>query len=425
MSDAVLMQVLATARHIVEAGPICDSCLGSAFGRLGHGWSNEDRGRALRLLLDLDGVRGVQGQCWICQGAFDEVNVWAERARARVDEVEFQTYLFAVRPTLHWQEAEALLVDRFRLAQAEPQKHAWNRTVGKAFEALVGRGTVDFEDPDVKLTVDLEAGRVDVQIASLYLYGRYRKLARGIPQTHWPCRRCRGRGCEICGGTGKQYLESVEELAAGPFVRAARGSGAILHGSGREDIDARMLGTGRPFVLEILEPRVRSIDPEVLGHEANDATKGKVEVSALRFVRRGAVRLVKDTPAEKTYRAVVEFDTPVSEDGLRDALTSLVGVIEQRTPRRVAHRRADLVRSRRVHSVSGQLRGDRMAEIELRTDGGLYVKELVSGDEGRTEPSLARRLETRARVTELDVLDIAVPDLPARSTTMDSRSRLA
>lgn len=28
-----------------------------------------------------------------------------------------------------------------------------------------------------------------------------------------------------------------------------------LHGSGREDIDVRMLGDGRPFILEFINPK--------------------------------------------------------------------------------------------------------------------------------------------------------------------------
>ncbi len=425
MNEEFLSEAMPAARDILAAGPICDACLGSAFGRLGHGWSNEERGRALRVALAMAGEQGNAGRCWVCQDVFSEAAAWAERARQRVEGVEFSTYLFAVKPTLRWQEAEAFFVERFRLAHAEPQKHAWNRTVGKAFETLVGHGTVDFNDPDVKLTVDLGAGVVELAIASVFLYGRYRKVLRGIPQTHWPCRRCRGRGCAVCGGTGKQYPESVEELLAAPFVRAAGASAAILHGAGREDIDARMLGTGRPFVLELCEPRTRTIDIEALGREANDEARGKVEVGALRWASRGMVSHVKETAAEKTYRAIVEFGDVVSPDALSAALQSLVGDIAQRTPRRVAHRRADLVRTRRLHSASGAMRGEREAEIEFHTDGGLYVKELVSGDEGRTEPCLAGRLGLEARVSELDVLGIVSGEFPdAHARAMDSRSRV-
>jgi len=419
----VLSGVVSSARAILASGPICDSCLGGAFGRLGRGWSNEERGRALRTVLGLDGVKGGEGRCWVCHDLFADVGVWAERALEKVGGVEFSTYLFAVKPTLRWQEAEAFFAERFGLEHAEPQKHAWNRSVGKAFESLVNRGTVDFNDPDVKFTIDLADGSISLYIASLFLYGRYQKLVRGIPQTHWPCRRCRGRGCATCGGTGKQYPESVEEIIAGPFVEAARASGAVLHGAGREDIDARMLGTGRPFVLELCEPRTRSIDLEALREAANAAAAGKVALGRISWSSRGAIARVKETLATKTYRAVVEFADDVSAETLEAALRALLGDIAQRTPRRVAHRRADLVRTRRVHAASGAVCGVREAEIEFRTDGGLYVKELVSGDEGRTEPSLAGRLGMVAQVRELDVLDVASNEFPDRhDDAMDSRS---
>jgi len=425
VSDNLLTDVVGRAREIVAAGPICDSCLGGAFGRLGHGWSNEERGRALRTVLSVVGIEATAGRCWICHDLFAEAAAWAGRAREKVVGIEFSTYLFAVKPTLRWQEAERFFVERFGLTHAEPQKHAWNRSVGKAFERLVGRGTVDFYDPDIKLTIDADTAALEVRIASIFFRGRYRKLARGIPQTHWPCRRCRGRGCSACGGTGKQYPESVEELVAGPFVRAAQGSGATLHGAGREDIDARMLGSGRPFVLEVSEPRTRTVDVAALEREVNASSVGKVEVVGLRPASREAVRSVKETAAEKSYRAAVEFDGAVSPDQLSAALKALLGVIEQRTPRRVAHRRADLVRTRRLHSVSGTMCGEQEAEIQFRTDGGLYVKELVSGDEGRTVPSLAGLLGQAARVCELDVLDVAIDEEPGNEAgAMDSRSRV-
>ncbi|MDY6780320.1 MAG: tRNA pseudouridine(54/55) synthase Pus10, partial [Halobacteria archaeon] len=47
-------------------------------------------------------------------------------------------------------------------------------------------------------------------------------------------------------------------------------------------------------------------------------------------------------------------------------------------------------------------------EIEIHGEGGLYVKELVSGDEGRTEPNLADELGdgVEAEVKKLDVLEV-------------------
>ncbi len=414
------------AQAVVDAGPICDACLGGAFGQLGRGMSNPERGRALRAALATPAPPASGRACWVCGGLFDEVEEWARRAVARVGDAEFETYLFGMRPTPRLREVEAYFHDRFALERAEPLRHAFNRSVGKAFEALVGRGTVDFQDPGASFTVDLVSGDVTVRLASLFLYGRYRKQVRGIPQTHWPCRRCRGRGCPACGGSGKQYAESVEEIVARPFVAAARAAGAHLHGAGREDIDARMLGSGRPFVLEIMSPRVRSLDLEAVEGELASEAAGRVEVAELRWVRRDAVARVKETRAMKRYRARVAFSAEVDEAALGRALAALVGEIEQRTPRRVAHRRADLVRRRRVHEACGGATAAREAVIELVTDGGLYVKELVSGDDGRTNPSLSALLGVAAVVAELDVMGITSSEFPdAESFSMDEPDGVA
>ncbi|MCX6094334.1 MAG: tRNA pseudouridine(54/55) synthase Pus10 [Candidatus Bipolaricaulota bacterium] len=418
--------VLPLAREIVATGPICDACLGGAFGQLGRGLSNADRGRALRSLLAPTGDDADRGACWVCGGLFDEVGEWARRAAERVPETEFDTYLFGMRPTPRLIEVEAYFQERFPTGAAEPLKHAFNRSVGKAFEALVGRGTVDFRDPHVVFTVDLGRRTVALRVASLFLYGRYRKLVRGIPQTHWPCRRCGGRGCEGCGGTGKQYAESVEEIVARPFVEAARAKGAHLHGAGREDIDARMLGTGRPFVLEIVAPQVRSLELGAIGGVLAREAAGRVEISELRWTNREAVAQVKETRATKRYVARVAFGGPIEESVLERALESLVGNIKQRTPRRVAHRRADLVRERRLHEIRGHVTGPSEAEIELLTDGGLYVKELVSGDEGRTHPSLAEVLGVSAVVAELDVMRITSSEFPdGEDASMDEDAGVA
>ena len=108
--------------------------------------------------------------------------------------------------------------------------------------------------------------RVDIDIRPVFLYGRYRKLSREIPQTRWPCRACRGRdeGCESCQGTGLQYPDSVQDLIGEPIRQALNAEDTSFHGMGREDIDVRCLGSGRPFVLEIKNPLVREHDLEEL-----------------------------------------------------------------------------------------------------------------------------------------------------------------
>ncbi|MDD1720802.1 MAG: tRNA pseudouridine(54/55) synthase Pus10, partial [Euryarchaeota archaeon] len=110
---------------------------------------------------------------------------------------------------------------------------------------------------------------------------------------------------------------------------------------------------------------------------------------------------VKNTVSDKVYRLKVIYEDPVDSKKLKAALKRLQGEIEQATPQRVAHRRADLKRYKKVYSAD--LEDDK---IIIRCEGGLYVKELISGDNGRTNPNLSALIGTHVTVDELDVLEV-------------------
>jgi tRNA pseudouridine synthase 10 len=63
-------------------------------------------------------------------------------------------------------------------------------------------------------------------------------------------------------------------------------SGARFSSSGREDVDVRTLGIGRPFLFEILNPRKVNFTPEELEkieQEINSSTE-KIRVRRLAIV---------------------------------------------------------------------------------------------------------------------------------------------
>ncbi|MFB6103320.1 MAG: tRNA pseudouridine(54/55) synthase Pus10 [Haloplanus sp.] len=418
------MSLLDDARRLDATGPVCDACLGRVFADRSFGLTNAERGHSLRVAVALDDDEPFDpvdtADCWVCEGRCGEFDEWAERAAESVDSIEFSTYQVGTRTPPLIEENERLLREEVgRDPDAgEPFKMEFNREVGKRVGQLTG-AEVDFERPDVQFVCDLDADTVETTINSAFVYGRYRKLERDIPQTEWPCRECDGSGrqgsqpCDHCGGTGYLYDRSVEGLIAPLVEDVMDGVDAVFHGAGREDVDARMLGTGRPFVVEVKEPRRRDIDTDRLQADVNAFADGAVEVEGLRRATYEMVERVKRLDASKTYRAAVEFDDPVDPAAFTDAIAELDGVtVEQDTPQRVDHRRANLTRIREVYAATGELDDPTHAVVEIHGAGGLYVKELVSGDDGRTEPSLAGLLGVGARVTALDVLAVEGEDEP-------------
>ncbi|OYT67735.1 MAG: hypothetical protein B6U65_02330 [Candidatus Wolframiiraptor sp. EX4484-121] len=86
-------------------------------------------------------------------------------------------------------------------------------------------------------------------------------------------------------------------------------------------------------------------------------------------------------------------------------------VIEQRTPRRVLRRRADKVRQKRLYYVEAEKLDERLVKFRIKAQGGLYVKELIDGDEGRTKPNIAEFLGRKPLRIDLSVIEVETPTL--------------
>ncbi|MGF7117258.1 tRNA pseudouridine(54/55) synthase Pus10 [Methanobacterium oryzae] len=405
-------QITEYALKIMEIAEwkLCDHCLGRNFSKIVEGDDNKYRGEYVRQILNKESNNALTtNSCHICNDLFNEIeNGMAEKILKKIDDehIEFSTFLVGCRiqPEILNREEE---IHKSLQLDVENIKKEINRELGKKLEFILDKD-VDFDYPDIVIMVDFINDDINFQINPIFIEGRYRKLVRGIPQTKWPCRKCRGKGCENCDYTGKQYPESVEELISPKAVEFARGNESKFHGAGREDIDVKMLGNGRPFVLEIKEPHIREFDLKLLEDEINEFADRKVEVRDLKFVgrkRKGTIKC-SSTETYKVYRAIVELDEEINENKL-DVLNSL-DVINQQTPIRVSHRRADKIRTRNVKKIDTKLIDSTKFEMIVECEGGLYIKELISGDEGRSSPSVSEVLGTNALCVQLDVLEVNI-----------------
>ena len=116
---------------------------------------------------------------------------------------------------------------------------------------------------------------------------------------------------------------------------------------------------------------------------------------------------LKNTVCDKSYRVDVSIPEDLTIESLKNGAQRLKEkLVKQRTPTRVAHRRADLVRPRFVESVNILSFERGMVELEIRAQHGTYIRELVSGDMGRTVPSFSSLVGGACKVEVLDVLNL-------------------
>jgi len=450
MTCQMSKDILEKAFQMLEKHPLCDHCLGRQFALLGRGIENHERGKAIKLALTLKAhalsiskskhgikilkVLATNGfseiaketlkkmrkrvpeksapkKCFLCENKFAILDNLAKKAIKQLKDYEFENFLVGIELPFSVEEREDEFRAKFEVNYGENMRNEFGRILGKKIIQESGK-TVDHKKPDIVVLVDPFAEKIRLQVNPLYVAGRYRKLVRDIPQSKWFCSNCRGKGCEKCNWTGKMYPESVEEIIAKPFLDETGGEKASFHASGREDIDARMLGKGRPFVIEITKPKKRFLNLKKLERIVNAYAEGKVEVSDLKPANKNVVRkLKKAETAQKEYRVLIEFENRITAKDLRLLEEKLSNtIVKQRTPLRVLHRRADLTREKYIYEVKVKKLSPKKAEMKIRCQGGLYVKELVTGDEGRTTPNVSELLNNKAKPLKLDVLNVIMGD---------------
>ena len=275
----------------------------------------------------------------------------------------------------------------------------------------------------------------------MFVKGMYTKSRRDVSQTPFFVPHDDRKGMKKLGVT------SVEEQITGPLATACGGisttnniglTGGMVygyvkfHGSGREDMNVRMLLPpqprptnvgGRPFVCEVvdalelptpqvLQSFVQTINqtPVAATDERNyygDNEMGVGVSGCLDFTPQSSYSTLQSDTEDKVkyYGCLCWSKEPIVSD---EALQSRLGdalcpiQLQQRTPMRVVHRRVNTVRERAVLSLRATRIDAHHFRLNMSTEAGTYVKEFVHGDLGRTCPSVGTLLGCRVDILELD-----------------------
>jgi tRNA pseudouridine synthase 10 len=252
---------------------------------------------------------------------------------------------------------------------------------------------VDFDNPDILIQIDKKTNKINYQIKSLYIYGRYQKIKPGIPQTRWH---------------KKRYPTSVQEEIGHLILEETKGDDHSFHGCGREDVDAMMVGEGRPFVLEIKNPKIRQIDLKKIEEKINQESNF-AKVSQLSFTNKEKIIELKLAQPDKIYQVEIILEKESEKEVLENACKKLSKItINQQTPTRVLDRRYDKLRQRKVYYTKLVQYHPISPIMEIKAESGTYIKELIHGDNGRTQPSLSQILNQKTKVKQLTVKEILI-----------------
>ncbi|XP_019636602.1 PREDICTED: putative tRNA pseudouridine synthase Pus10 [Branchiostoma belcheri] len=235
---------------------------------------------------------------------------------------------------------------------------------------------------------------------AVFVAGRYNKYSRTLSQTPW-----------VVDGE-RRGKTSVSELICTRIQAMFMAQEYRFSSAGREDVDVRTLGRGRPFLVELIQPHVSDVPIDkmkLLQQEINSGTTD-IAVRDLQVVSREESGKLKvgETEKTKSYSALVRVEKTIQPDDLKFLEEIKDLKLAQKTPIRVIHRRPLASRDRVIHNMSGEYIDSHHFTLHLKTQAGTYIKEFVHGDFGRTQPSLSTLMHMDTDILELDVESVDV-----------------
>lgn len=246
------------------------------------------------------------------------------------------------------------------------------------------------------------SSQLDLQVSlrreTVYLVGKYGKTCRDFGQSHWDAHST---------SVAESIIPSVCELFDSPIEKC------LFSASGREDMDVRMLGSGRTFVLQLGDARRLTplMDQNILKNYKINTGDVIVEFG-LKFADKGVLDWLHWSTEQhvKVYRCIVWSALPFQEESIKIFNDNLK--VYQSTPLRVLHRRTEHVREKYIHSMTIERINSHYAVVTLRASAGAYIKEFIHGDFGRTTPCFndvvfgPTATNNRCDILQLDVREV-------------------
>ena len=249
-SHSKLAQTLSIAKKIFDEYSLCVACTGRLFAKKLDLSSHEQLGEKIYRLLQ----KNEPNKCFVCKNFLLKTSNFADKLVEISSEYEFSTFLVGsiLKPSIVDNDDE--IRSKFHLRGIDSVKTDFTNQIAKIFSSKT-KSQIDYLNPEITLTIDLKSDSCQAKSKPLFLFGKYTKTERGIPQKEKPCQNCEGKGCRTCNNHGICTFDSVEGKIA-KIVFDKFGADQIkITWIGGEDKSSLVLNKGRPFFVKVINPK--------------------------------------------------------------------------------------------------------------------------------------------------------------------------
>jgi len=371
---------------------LCDSCHTRQFPFAQKDIHNLSNRNIINLKNE---VKKNQNQsCFIC-GHIMSLTKYTELVINALRDYEFTNLVIGARIPTAIIEREDNMRAELKLKGGETLKANFTRDMNVAVSQQL-KTKVNHKNPDVTVIIDLLLNMVEISSRSIFVYGRYIKNKRGIPQKQRKCQECKGKGCHECTLTGYTTLDSVEQRLTVPLLQLFNADRIKFSWVGSEDMNSLVLGKGRPFYAEILEPKIRK--PKRIKSTLKKIIN-EIFICDLNLI-------VKRPRGDQHFTVIVRSSLKLNKQISKTNIITLQEMLKEASVQIMSSNK-NITKTIYYLIVESVNRCN--LQVILECDGGLSIRRFLTGENDEILPNLSKILKRKITLNKekpFDILDV-------------------
>jgi len=327
--------------------------------------------------------------CYICKNIFDSLEFVISNIFEKSSHFDFKTFHLGITLKPSFLERDDYLKSKFKIKGIENIKFGIAKELAKKISRRTNSKRIT-DDPDLFIQANFKDESCILRAKPMFVYGRYNKKIRKLPQKQGLCRSCNGIGCHNCDFKGIENLQSIEGKISNLFIKKFDCNQVKINWIGGEDQSSLVLGKGRPFFAKILNPKRRN---RILRKTSDLEGVYLSELQKLSIQPKGSI------PFKSEVSITIDTKKPISSNQLKKLKILENAEIQDfsRDKRRI---------KKRIYKVGYKKLGKTSFILDLFADGGISIKSLIQQSD--VVPNVSELLENQCECKKFDFKNIVV-----------------
>jgi len=374
-----------TISKILKNYDLCEYCAGRILSKLAGKPSSKTLGKKHLKKFS----KSSNHVCYICKNIFENLDSLLANIFEKSYDIDFKTFNLGLTLKPSILERDDYLKSKFKIQGIENIKFAISAELIKKISRRTKSKRI-MDDPDLFIQANLKNDSCTIRTKPLFVYGRYNKKIRKLPQKQISCMNCNGNGCHNCNFIGLKNVETIEGKISTLLIQKFSGNQVKINWIGGEDQSSLVLGNGRPFFAKILNPKKRN---RVLRKFSDLDGINLSELQKLSVQPKGSI------PFKSEVSIIIDTEKTVSINQLKKL--NILGNIQIHNPSKDKKGIP-----KRIYKISYKKLGKTSFILNLFADGGIPIKSFIQNSD--LSPNVSELLGNPCKCKKFDFKNIIV-----------------